>query len=126
MNKKLITHPLMQLFSFSIILIGSPSFAGPYLLFVFGAGLTGIAFGWVGILAILLTATSLYQPIRKLLQPLGLLTMWISLGIYYKQAPEENIQETTAHILPMLTVIWFILISVMILFKHFYYDYKTR
>lgn len=104
----------MQVFSFSIILVGSPSFGGPYLLFVVMSATQASMLGIIGLIGIVLTLASSYVPLKRYTQFVGLAFMLVSLAIDYYKAPPENVHETTGHVLPMITVILFVIVAVVV------------
>lgn len=126
MNKNILVHPVVQLLSFSIILIGGSSFAGPFLFFIIGSSFSGGAYGITGLIAIAFTILSLYKPLHRSFQTTGLLLMWVSLGICFYNMPAENWETTFEQIVPILTVLLFIAVSSMVLLQHFYYGFKRQ
>lgn len=58
--QKILSHPLMQLFSFCIILVGSAYFGGPYIWFLYHAVQEVYAYAVFGWLALAITVASIF------------------------------------------------------------------
>jgi hypothetical protein len=103
---KILRHPLMQLFSFCIVLVGSPSFGGPYILFLYHGVQEVLAyaiFGWMGIA---LTCSSLMVSGRGMavLQFIGLCVMLVSLVVFVFSGEHFMNIWVWRQIVPLLTL----------------------
>jgi hypothetical protein len=81
---KILAHPLTQLFSFCIVLVGSTSFGGPYVYFLYHGVQELLAyaiFGWMGI-ALTLSALMAGGWGMAVLQFIGLCVMVVSLVVF--------------------------------------------
>src|SRR6478672_7387796 len=111
---KILSHPILQLISFSIILINGEVFAAPYLWYVRYAASDGELFAFVGWAAICVTLASLAIK-RFSLQLWGLIIMWISLSVFYSR----SLHKASMLVSPgtELTVLLFIAMSICVVIK---------
>lgn len=111
---KAISHPVMQLISFSIIMIDGEIFAEPYLWYVRYASVDGQVFAIIGVIAMILTVVSI--AVRRFrLQLLSLALMWLSLIIFFIQA--HNKADMFQFPITELTLLLFIAVSVSVVIK---------
>ncbi len=115
---QVITSPIMLLLSFSIILVGSPNFGGPYLLFLIGSISQGLLYGIVGIIGIALALLGAFFPNKRVIL-LSICLMIISLTIHFIGAPYDNFTVTFFDVIPLITVLLFCSISAAIVIKAF-------
>jgi len=108
----IITHPITQVFSFCIILISGPYIGGPYIFFLYHAAQEGIAFAIIGLLGITLCLASLII-YKSALQLAGTLMMVLSLVIFFWSPRWHNSSGTFSEPLPLVTILLFIIISVL-------------
>jgi len=108
----IITHPITQVFSFCIILISGPYIGGPYIFFLYHAAQEGIAFAIIGLLGITLCLASLVI-YKSALQLAGTLMMVLSLVIFFWSPRWHNSSGTFSEPLPLVTILLFIIISVL-------------
>jgi multidrug transporter EmrE-like cation transporter len=106
------THPITQVFSFCIILISGSYFGGPYIFFLYHAAQEGIAFAIIGLLGITLCLASLII-YKSALQLAGTLMMVLSLVIFFWSPRWHNSSGTFSEPLPLVTILLFIIISVL-------------
>ena len=106
------THPITQVFSFCIILISGPYIGGPYIFFLYHAAQEGIAFAIIGLLGIILCLASMLV-YKSGLQFAGTLIMLLSLIIFFWSARWHNSSGTFNEPLPLVTILLFIIISVL-------------
>ncbi len=112
---KAMSHPVMQLISFSIIMIGGEIFAAPYLWYVRYASADGQVFAIVGVIAMMVSLVSI--PVRRYgLQLLGLTIMWVSLIIFFAQAHHKA--SMFQFPITEITLLLFIAVSVSVLIKY--------
>ena len=112
-------HPLAQLITFSMLLVGSPDFGGPYIFFVWHAFFAGQPFGIIGIFAIFITLVSLFPfPFRAWMQLGGWLLMMLSLTIFLISGHGKNMAAWHQAV-PLFTLIAFALISILVCRKIF-------
>jgi hypothetical protein len=109
-----LSHPLLQVISFCIILVGSPYFGGPYGFFIYRALLEGYTFAIIGITAILLTLLSIFFPLRGYIQLVGLLLMIISLGVFFLSSQNFMNASTLKELIPLLSFLFFITVVVFV------------
>ncbi|MES2328766.1 MAG: hypothetical protein V4539_04125 [Bacteroidota bacterium] len=112
-------NPITQVISFSIVLVGSPIFGGPYLYFVIGAGTHGVLYGMLGIAGIILTLLSLAVKAKGFVQVAGLLLMLFSLCVLFYNDPPENREITFGNVAAIATVCLFVLACVAVIIKTF-------
>src|SRR6478752_372452 len=93
---RILSHQLIQVLSFSVILVGSPYFGGPYLFFVLGSFLEGYVFGILGVVGVLMTLISLKFFLQKYLQIGGLLFMIASLAVFFLSSPIGRMRQLCA------------------------------
>lgn len=113
-----LTHPLLQLLSFVIMVFPGQAFDLPYLLILRWTLTTPLLFTITGIVGILLTLASLLWH-RKILQLLGLLIMWVSVISFITQLSAGSKAELLTHMTTLLTLLQFALISLLILTRKF-------
>jgi len=107
---EVLSHPLLQVISFSIILVGSPYFGGPYIFFIYRALLEGYTFAIIGIVAILVTLVSLFLPAKGYMQLGGLLLMIASLAVFFLSSQNFMNASTLRELIPLLTFLFFIIV----------------
>lgn len=112
---KAMSHPVMQLISFSIIMIDGEIFAAPYLWYVRYASTDGQLFAIVGVIAMLVSLVSIFVR-RYLLQLAGLALMWLSLLIFFFQA--HNKAGMFQFPITELSLLLFLAVSVSVLIKY--------
>lgn len=111
---QILSHPVIQIASFCIILISGPYFGAPYAFYLFHAVQQGHAFAVVGIIAILINLASafIYRPI---LQLTGTILMVISLVIYFTPPNGKNSYDGFVQVVPLITMILFVIITVTVI-----------
>lgn len=113
-----LTHPIIQILSFSWILVGSPYFGGPYLFFVVGAATQFEWFGVLGVAGVFLLAFCLFFN-RRLLQLAGSICCIFSIALFFFNSSYDNALVTIEDWLALLTLILFVLIHTLTLYKLF-------
>lgn len=112
---KAFSHPVLQLISFSIIMIGGEIFALPYLWYVRYGSADGQIFALTGLVAIVITLGSIVIK-RFRLQLWGLILMWVSLIIFLCQSCDKaGLSEFP---ITEITLFLFIAVSVSVVLKH--------
>lgn len=114
---QLFAHPLMQGLSFSIILVGSPYFGGPYLIFVCGSFMEGYLFGILGIIGIVLTLVSLRVNFQSHMQIAGLLSMLASLAVFFLSSKNGQNASTMQELVPLVTLALFVVVCICVIRK---------
>ena len=112
----IITYPIIQVFSFCIILISGPYFGGPYGFYLYHAVQEGLAFAITGLLGIVLCLLSLVI-YKTALQLTGTLLMLLSLAIYFWPPHWHNSSGTFQEPVPLLTLLLFLIISALFIIK---------
>jgi len=107
---QVLSHPLLQVISFSIILVGSPYFGGPYIFFIYRALLEGYTFAIIGTIAILVTLLSLILPAKGYIQLGGLLLMIASLAVFFLSSQNFMNASTLREMIPLLTLLFFVVV----------------
>jgi hypothetical protein len=107
---QVLSHPLLQVISFSIILVGSPYFGGPYIFFIYRALLESYPFAIIGTIAILVTLLSLILPAKGYIQLGGLLLMIASLVVFFLSSQNFMNASTLREIIPLLTLLFFVVV----------------
>jgi hypothetical protein len=110
--RNIFIHPITQVFSFCIILISGSYIGGPYVFFLYHAAQEGIAFAIIGLLGIPLCLASLVI-YKSALQLAGTLMMVLSLLLFFWSARWHNSSGTFSEPLPLVTILLFIIISVL-------------
>ncbi|MES2331162.1 MAG: hypothetical protein V4539_16275 [Bacteroidota bacterium] len=110
------SHPLMQLFSFSIIMVGSSNFGGPFIYFVFFATAQGYGYAVTGMLGIALTIVSTVMRANRSLnvQLSGLGLMCLSFGWF---VIGNRARAGMRDVLPFLTILLFVGVCVAVVTK---------
>jgi len=116
--REIITSPVTLVICFSIILVGSPYFGGPYLFFIIGSLSEGFAYGIIGMAGILVALSTLYFRNMKI-RLLGNCLMILSLVIYFSEAPSGNLALTFFDIIPLITIGLFSFISINLFIRIF-------
>jgi hypothetical protein len=111
---QVLSHPLLQVISFSIILVGSQYFGGPYIFFIYRALLEGYTFAIIGIISILVTLLSLFLPAKGYMQLGGLLLMIASLAVFFLSSQNFMNASTLRELIPLLTFLFFIVVVVFV------------
>ncbi len=116
---KILEHPLSQLLSFSIILVGSPYFGGPYIFFVFFSSLEGFLYGILGMIGAIVTFLSIFfkRNLKVFTQFLGLTLMIASLIVDFIQCRCKHGYASADSVLPLFTLLLFISISAIVFWK---------
>jgi CHASE2 domain-containing sensor protein len=123
----LLTHPLIQIISFCILLVGSPNFGGPYGLFVYHSALKGYVYGVTGIPVIVITLVSLAVKgkIRVQMQLAGIAWMLLSLGIFFF-SPHHFINASTFDDIVPLSTLLLLITTVLVIEKSWkFYHLKS-
>lgn len=111
---QVLSNPLLQVISFSIILVGSPYFGGPYIFFIYRALLEGYTFAIIGIIAILVTLVSLFLPAKGYIQLAGLALMIASLAVFFLSSQNFTNASTLRELIPLLTFLLFVVVVVLV------------
>ena len=116
---RILGHPLAQLFSFCIILVGSAYFGGPYIYFLWHAVQEFLAyaiFGWMGII---ITICALFFTGRgaAVLQFTGAAVMVVSLLVFLFSAERFMNIYTFRQLVPLLTLGLFVAVMVFVVKK---------
>ncbi len=106
---KISGHPLMQLFSFCILLVGSAYFGGPYIFFLYHAVQELLAYAIFGWMAIVLTVCALFFTGRgeAVLQFIGVVLMVVSLLVFIFSAEHMMNIYVWRQLIPLLTLALF-------------------
>jgi CHASE2 domain-containing sensor protein len=113
-----ISHPLIQILSFVIILISGESFGGPFGVYLYHAGKEGISFALIGLLGIALCFISLFF-YRHWLQLGGAALMVLSLVCFFVQPQGSYNYGTFKEVVPLLTILLFLGITTLITYQIF-------
>lgn len=113
-----LAHPIAQLLSFIIVMIGGQIFVAPFGWMIRYALPTGEPFAIAGVIAIAITLGSLLIKTRWL-QILGLAVMWSSLVIFFSQLSENGRANISHYPIEYITLGMFILISLLVIRKQF-------
>jgi hypothetical protein len=103
---KIFAHPLMQLFSFCILLVGSASFGGPYVFFLYHGVQEALAYSIFGWMAIVIVICALFFTGRgeAVLQFIAVVLMFVSLVIFVFSAEHFMNIYVWRQLVPMLTL----------------------
>lgn len=110
---QVLSHPVVQIISFCIILISGPYFGGPYGFYLFHAVQEGYAFAIVGVLAIIVTLLSAFV-YRPTLQLSGTALMLASLAIYFTPPHGKNSYDGFVQVVPLITMALFVIIIILV------------
>lgn len=116
---RLLAHPLLQVLSFCIILVGSPYFGGPYLYFILGSVKEGYLYGILGIIGITLALLSLWIKAKRWTQLLSLILMLSSISVFFFSSSWQNATITLLNLPALFTLILFLFVSVAVSIKIF-------
>lgn len=113
----LLSHSIAQVVSFSILLVGSPYFGGPYIFFLYHAFPEGYTFAITGIIGIVVTLISLFIKAGGYMQLLGAILMTVSLVIFFF-SPRGTINASTFYdVVPIITLVLLATVLVMVFRK---------
>lgn len=115
----ILSHPIAQIISFSIILVGSPYFGGPYLYFVVGSFKEGYVYGILGVIGIVVTLISLFMKAKGYMQVIGLLLMILSLAIFFFSSTWTNAVVTILNVAGLATLLLFVAICILVPLRFF-------
>ncbi len=115
--ERIFSHPLMQLISFSILIVGSAYFGGPYIYFLFHAIQEGYLYAIVGVLAFLTTLVAIFYS-NRYIQITGLALMLLSLTIFFIGGKLAN-TYAFRDLVPFVTLALFVAVSATIAVKFF-------
>ncbi len=110
------SDPLIQVISFSVILVGSPYFGGPYIFFLYHAISESLFFAILGMLAIPVTLASKFMHAKGYTQLVGLILMIGSLIVFFVSGGFRNAYAFRDTI-PLLTLLIFVVVAVLIVRK---------
>ncbi len=116
MYKTVMSHPILQLAAFLLIVIGGQVFSAPYGWIIRYAAVTGEFFAIAGIVAIVLVLVSLFVA-RFVFQLAGLAAMWISLVAFYAQTERQAREYMFGTVLTVVTLLLFVTVSLFIILK---------
>lgn len=116
---KILSHPLMQLFSFCVILVGSAYFGGPYIWFLYHAVQEVYAYAVFGCLALAITVAAIFFRGRgqAVLQFIGACVMVLSLLIFFFSSAHFMNMYVYRQVLPLLTLGVFVAVIVFVVQK---------
>ena len=115
---QLLSHPIIQVISFCIIIVGSPNFGGPYGFFLYHAVQEGYIYAIIGIAGIVITLTGLISKENAItIQFIGATLMVISLLVFFFSSEHFMNMYAFKDVLPLLTLFLFIAIAALIIIK---------
>jgi len=119
MITKIFSHPLLQLLSFSIILVGSAYFGGPYIWFVYHAVQKVYAYAVIGCMGLAVTLAALFFRGRgeAVLQFIGACLMAVSLLVFFFSSEHFMNMYVYRQVLPLLTLALFVAVMVFVVKK---------
>lgn len=113
---RMLTHPIIQLISFSWILVGSAHFGGPYLFFVAGGVTDAELYAIVGVAGIVLLGLLVFYP-KPVFQLLATICCIVSLLLFFVGSANDHAHTSFSEILPLITLILFCLIQILVILK---------
>lgn len=117
--RKILSHPLLQLIAFCIILVGSPYFGGPYVYFLYHAVREALPYAIIGWIGIAITISGLFFRSKRenVLQFIGAAIMVVSLLVFFFSS--ENFMNMYAfkEVLPLMTLLLFALVVAFVFQK---------
>lgn len=119
--KNILEHPLTQLLSFSIVLVGSAYFGGPFIWFIYHAVQEMLLYAIVGSIALVITFASVFigGTKRVLIQFIGACLMVLSLLIFFFSSQHFMNMYVYRQALPVLTLLLFMTVIVFVTRKQF-------
>ena len=116
---KIFSHPLMQLLSFLIILVGSAYFGGPYGFFLYHAMQLGYIYAIIGCIAVVITLASVFMrgKAMDLMQFIGSILMVLSLLVFFFSSQHFINMHAFREIIPFLTLLLFVTVTVLVVRK---------
>lgn len=119
--KNILEHPLTQLLSFSILLVGSAYFGGPFIWFIYHAVQEMLLYAIIGSTALVITFVSIFIGGNKrvLIQFIGACLMVLSLLIFFFSSEHFMNMYVYRQVLPVLTLLLFITVVVIVTQKQF-------
>jgi hypothetical protein len=122
---QLLSHPVIQIISFCIIIVGSANFGGPYGFFLYHAVQEGYVYAIIGIAGIVITIASIIGKENAItIQFIGAALMVISLLVFFFSSEHFMNMYAFTDVLPLLTLFLFIAITALIVIK-FLRRYKS-
>jgi len=121
---RFLSHPGVQVLSFSVLLVESPSLGGPFLFAVVGGVIVQYSlFAFVGILGIIITLLSLRYKPQKTIQLIGAFIMTASVILFWSKTNPENARITFSHMVPVLS---YIIYGLVLLARIIYSEPKRK
>lgn len=116
---KILSHPLMQLFSFCFILVGSAYFGGPYIWFLYHAAQEIGSYAVFGCMAVVITLVSVFMSGygRAVMQFIGACLMTLSLLVFFFSSENFMNMYVYRQVLPLLTLALFVGVMVFVVRK---------
>ncbi|SFQ30694.1 hypothetical protein SAMN05444277_108146 [Parafilimonas terrae] len=115
---QLLSHPIIQIISFCIIIVGSANFGGPYGFFLYHAVQEGYIYAIIGIAGIVVTLVSLINKKNAItIQFIGVTLMVISLLVFFFSSEHFMNMYAFKDVLPLLTLFLFIAIIALVVIK---------
>lgn len=116
---KILGHPVMQLFSFCIILVGSAYFGGPFIFFLFNAVQEAYVYAIIGWMGLTATLASLFLRGRGMLvmQFIGIVLMVASLLVFFFSAQHFMNMYVYRQVVPLLTLGLFVAVTCVVVRK---------
>lgn len=113
---RVLTHPIIQLISFSWILVGSAHFGGPYLFFVVGGITDAELYAIVGVAGIVLLGMLVFYS-KPIFQLLATICCNASLLLFFVGSTNDHSHASFSETLPLITLIIFCLIQILVILK---------
>ncbi len=113
---RILTHPIIQLISFSWILVGSAHFGGPFLFFVVGGITDAQLYAIVGVSGIVLLGMLVFYS-KPIFQLLATICCIASLLLFFMGSSNSKAHISFSETLPLITLIIFCLIQILVILK---------
>lgn len=116
---KIFSHPLMQLFAFCILLVGSPYYGGPYIFFLYHAVQEILAYAVLGWMAIVMSACAVFFSGRgvAVLQFIAAVLMFVSLVVFIFSSERFMNIYVWRQLVPILTLLLFVGVMILVVRK---------
>jgi hypothetical protein len=106
---KFLTHPLTQIISFCLVIVGSDHYGAPFIVFLYHAVLELYLYAIVGWLALVVSSVALLSlPRKRTIQLIGLCLMICSLLIFFIGGKFNNAYSFN-DLIPSITLLIFVI-----------------
>ncbi|HWB27698.1 MAG TPA: hypothetical protein VG738_19620 [Chitinophagaceae bacterium] len=116
---KILSYPLLQLFAFCILLVGSPYFGGPYIFFLYHGVQEILAYAVIGWMAAAMAVCAVFFSGRgaAVLQFISAILMFVSLVVFIFSSGHFMNIYVWRQFVPILTLLLFLGVMILVVRK---------